>query len=211
MRHVYLLCLVASAAVAEDADFAAADKYLSEQSNARACDAFTSFLKAQPGSPLAREAEAKRDVACTRVGKGNYHPELVTIATTGEKDFARAYAAWELGQRGERSFDEALTLLKQAAGGEGWQAAGGEGRQAAQARQLFLAGTIRQMQNEQYNPKRCEQLAAAALELAGPEDAAHLRFLRAQSYASQANRQADAEREYLDLGRGSSSFADNGL
>ncbi|MFT3838096.1 MAG: MG2 domain-containing protein [Myxococcaceae bacterium] len=203
MRHVLLLCLVAGTALAEDADFTAADKYLSEQSNARACDGFTAFLKTQPNSPLAREAEAKRDVACTRVGKGNYHADLVTLATTGEKDFARAYAAWELGQRGERSYDDALQLLK--------QASTGEGRQATQAKQLFLAGTVRQMQNDLYNVKRCEQLCGAALELANAEQAAQLRLLRAQSYATQANRQADAEREYLDLGKGNTSFADNAL
>ena len=61
MRHSVLLCVMAAvAAAADDSSFEAADKYLREESNARACDGFTSFLKSNPDTPLKRETTAKR-------------------------------------------------------------------------------------------------------------------------------------------------------
>ena len=79
MLHTLLLCLAAAA----DDSFDAADKYLREESNARACDGFTAFLKNNPDSPLKREATAKRAKACYRVGRsGNWTQELQQMATT---------------------------------------------------------------------------------------------------------------------------------
>src|SRR3954468_8443969 len=102
MRHSLLLCLCAVAAAAlEDSSFDAADKYLREESNARSCDGFAAFLKANPDSPLKREAEAKRARPCWRAGRsGNWWQELTTPSTTGEKDFARAYACSALADQG---------------------------------------------------------------------------------------------------------------
>ncbi len=204
MRFVTACTLLAAATLGQaDPDFLSADKSLSEQSYARACDGFNAFLKAHADSPLAREAQAKRAASCLRVGRGNTYNELVTLATKGEKDFARAYASWELAQRGERSFDEALALLK--------QAASGDDRQAKQARALFIAGALRQMENESYNQKKVEQLAAQGLELAGPADAAHLRLLRARTHAQQTKTQPAAEEEFLAVGKGDTQWADNAL
>src|SRR5438105_13324031 len=101
MIHTLVFCLAAAAA---DDSFEAADKYLREESNARACDSFTNFLKANPDSPLKREATAKRARACWKVGKGNYWQELQTMASTGEKDFARAYACTIVSEQGYTEF-----------------------------------------------------------------------------------------------------------
>src|SRR5829696_2287743 len=118
MNKTLWLCLLSVTAFAQEASFEAPDKYLREESNARACDGFTAFLKASPESPLKREATAKRAKACMRVGRaGNWTSELQTMATTGEKDFARAYACTVIAEQGYVDFaTQCLPLLKQALG-----------------------------------------------------------------------------------------------
>src|SRR5258708_14661305 len=96
MRTTLLICLAATAAFADET-FDAADKHLREESNARACDEFAAFLKANPDSPYAREATAKHAKACWKVGRsGDWVQQLQKLSTTGEKDFGRAYSAYAL-------------------------------------------------------------------------------------------------------------------
>ena len=91
MRRFLVLAALAASLPAFAQSFEAANKYLKESSNSRACEAFTEFLKANPADPLAREAAVKKAVACVRAGKGQYE-ELRKLGTTGEKDFPRAVA-----------------------------------------------------------------------------------------------------------------------
>ena len=100
MRRLFVLVALAASLPALAQDFEAANKYLQERSYSRACDAFTAYLKANPGDPLAREAAAKKAVSCVRANKGSYE-ELRKLGTEGEKDFPRAVAMHTMWERGE--------------------------------------------------------------------------------------------------------------
>ncbi len=205
-RTLWLTLVVAgSGAFAQDASFDTADKYLRESSFSRACDGFTTFLKATPASPLAREATAKRAMACLKIGKGSYYSELKEVADKGEKDFARAYAAWALAERGDRTFAAALPLLK--------QAAGGNDRPAIQARELFVRGALLEMERNSYDRAKlnslCEDIQSVST---SANDKAHARLMRARSYLQGDQKSAAAgEAELNLLGEGNSGFADDAL
>ncbi len=84
---VFAVVLLAArlAGAEEPADFAAANKSLAEKSYTRACDGFAGFLKsAGVASPLAREAQAKKAWACSRVGKGGWD-ELLQVRHPGRE------------------------------------------------------------------------------------------------------------------------------
>ena len=119
MRHTLLFCLLATAAHAADASFDLADQHLREENNARACDELTAFLKANPDSPLVREApgEAREGVLAGRP-LGRLVQRAAEDGDAGEKDFARAYAAYALAEQGYSGVQTALPLLKQAASGD---------------------------------------------------------------------------------------------
>ncbi len=199
-----LLCLVATAAAAQEASFEAADKYLREESNARACDGFTAFLKANPDSPLKREATAKRAKACMRVGRsGSWTSELQTMATTGEKDFARAYACTAIAEQGYVDFSTCLPLLKQAIG---------DGRVGDEARALFIRGAFRDLDNYTYDKKRTFERVGEILEISTkPGEKARARLYRARVNLRDSKTFADAEKELRELGDGGSDVADDAL
>ncbi|MBS1151004.1 MAG: hypothetical protein H6Q89_2702, partial [Myxococcaceae bacterium] len=198
------LAILATGASAQDASFEGADKYLRESSFSRACDGFTAYLKANPSAPLAREATAKRAIACLRVGKGNYSTELRELADKGEKDFARAYAAWALAERGERTFAVALPLLK--------QAAGGEDRQAKQARELFVRGALMEMERNSYDRPKLNALCEDVQQIStNANDKARARLIRARGNLQDSKSAPAGEAELKALGEGSSDFADDAL
>lgn len=205
MRPLVLLLTLPCAALAQtgDAAFDAADRSLAEQSNARACDAFEKFLKASPGSALAREAEAKRAFACMNAGRGgNHYQALRKLADEGEKDFARAWAMWALAERGERQPQDALGLLK--------QAAGGEGRTGKEARRLYVSASFRAIQNNSWDLKHVNARVEGILELSdNPAEKARARFLRGQAQLN--HNQPQGEKELLDVGAGQTEWADDAL
>ncbi len=198
------LALVSVTAAAQDATFDSGNKYLTEQSFSKACDAFSSFLKASPQSPLAREATVKRAFTCWRVGQRDGSAELTRFADTGEKDFARAWAMWTLTQQGSRQFEAAIPLLQ--------QAMSGEGRQANEARALLVAGALRALEQAQYNPTVANRLTEVVLQASrSPEDSAHARFIRAQVWLRANDTLSKGESELTELGGGSTSWADDAL
>jgi alpha-2-macroglobulin len=206
MRTLTLVLLFPSIVLAQsgDAAFDAADKSLSEQSNARACDGFTRFLKENPSSALAREATAKRAHACINSSRGTseHYTQLREIADKGEKDFARAWAMWSLGQRGERQPQEALPLLK--------QAASGDGRTAKEAKRLFIAGSFQAISYNSYDLKAVNARVEGILEMSdNPNEKARARFLRGQTQLN--NGQPQGEKELLDVGAGQTEWADDAL
>ncbi len=200
------LCVLLSAsafAQSGDASFDAANQKLQEQSYSRACDAFTAFIKANPGAPLEREAKAKRAAACLRVGKGNWS-ELQELADKGERDFARAWATFYLWEQGSRSFEQATPLLK--------QAAGGEGRTATEARAMLVRGALIEAERNAWNRQRVEQMAAVVLEYATTaSQKARARLLRGAARLREQKTQAEGETELLELGRGETEWADDAL
>ncbi|MBX7096711.1 MAG: hypothetical protein K1X89_03275 [Myxococcaceae bacterium] len=202
-RTLFFLCLVPALALADDG-FGPANQRLFEQSFVRACDGFTAYLKASPGAKDAREAQAKKAYACYRAGRGNGGQELRTLADTGEKDFARAYAAWALSQLGERQFSAALPLLK--------QAASGDDRAAKEARMLFVSGALQEMERQQWNQALVVSLADQVLEVADtPGPKAKARYLRAVARLNGGASAAQGEKELLELGQGDSEWADDAL
>jgi uncharacterized protein YfaS (alpha-2-macroglobulin family)/TolA-binding protein len=199
-----LLALVSTTALAQGASFEAANRFLAEQSFSKACDGFEAFLKASPSSPLAREATAKRAWACWRLGKRNGSTELTTLADTGEKDFARAYAAWALSQQGYRNFEQAMPLLQ--------QATKSDGRVGAEARAMLVAGALRQLNGSVYDPAQADRSAAVVLEVSENEnERAQARFLRAQVLLRNEPTSSRAEKELTEVGSGKSDFADDAL
>jgi uncharacterized protein YfaS (alpha-2-macroglobulin family) len=204
MNRNLLLALTITAGTATAQDFEGADKYLRESSFARACDGFTAFLKTNPSSPLVREATAKRGAACLKVGKGNFNDELKQLADKGEKDFGRAYANWALAERGERSFDSALVLMK--------QAAGGDDRAGKQAREMFVRGALTEMERNAWDRQKLNGLCEDVLSLASSaNDKAHARLLRARANLQEAKTISAGEAELKDLGNGSTDFADDAI
>lgn len=203
MRRFLVLAVLAASLPAFAQSFETANKYLKEQSYSRACDAFAAFLKDNAADPLAREAQAKRAVACVRAGKGQYE-ELRKLATTGEKDFPRAVAMHGLWERGEQNFDAVSPLLE--------QAMGDEGRRGAEARALLEAGIIREMDNNTWNLQRVEKLAELGLSLdSNAELTAAYRWRRARSRLNNGNKAKEAEAELRDVANGKTDVADDAL
>ena len=98
MRSITLsLTLIASAALAQDASFDAANKYLSEQSFSKACEGFEAFLKANPGTVL-----------------------LDAMVTGEHKTLPGAYWAPELGAVtiGQKELDQIERTVRAANGGD---------------------------------------------------------------------------------------------
>jgi hypothetical protein len=199
-----LLVLTASAALGQGASFDAANRFLTEQSFSKSCEAFEAFLAANPQAPLAREATAKRAWACWRSGKRDGSTELTKLADTGEKDFARAFAAWALSQQGYRNFDVVLPLLQ--------QATRSDGRVGAEARAFLVAGCLRQLNGYSYDVKLVERYTEAVLEVSDVEnERGQARFLRAQVLLRNEGSSSRAEKELTDVGGGKSEWADDAL
>jgi uncharacterized protein YfaS (alpha-2-macroglobulin family) len=205
MRHTLLICLVATAAFAEDPAFNTADQHLREESNARACDEFTAWLKANPDSPFAREAKVKRAKACWKVGRGgDWVQELQKESTTGEKDFARAYAAYALAEQGYSGVQTALPLLK--------QAASGDDRVAKEARTLFVRAAFREMDNNNWDRNAVLKLVDQVIEVSDrPGEKARAQLYRVRQNLRDEKHFSDGEREARELGAGSSEVADDAL
>ncbi|MBK7860111.1 MAG: hypothetical protein IPJ65_16155 [Archangiaceae bacterium] len=204
MRNALLLCLAASVAAAEDSSFEAADRYLREESNARACDGFSAFLKATPESALKREATAKRARACFKAGRsGSWVQELQALANAGEKDFARAYACSVLAEQGYQDFAGCLPLLKQAIG---------DGRVGDEARALFVRGAFRDLDNNGYDKRRVLDRVAQLLEVSSkPNEKARARLYRARVNLREGKSQTEGEAELREVGQGGTDSADDAL
>lgn len=200
----WCLVVLPVAAFAQNESFDAANKYLSEQSYSKACDGFEAFLKANAQSPLAREATAKRALACWKVGKSNGNTVLSKLADSGEQDFTRAYAQWALSNQGYRQFQQALPLLI--------AATKSEGRQGSEARALLISGCLAQLDNSTWDPRQAEKLTDIVLANTSNEtDKAHARFDRAQAWLRNQQTQAKADEELASVGAGSTSWADDAL
>lgn len=196
-----LAALVAMPTLAQDFD--TPNRQLKEKSHARACDGFTAFLKANPSSPLAREATAKKAAACLQVGKGGWD-ELRKIADGGEKDFGRAFAMYTLYERGDRGFDPVIPLLQ--------QAAGGEGRVAEEARALLVRGGFIELERNSWDPKRADKMTELVLaQSSNATEKARARFLRARTRLQSGQQQAEAEKELGEVGAGETEWADDAL
>lgn len=203
MRRIAgFLALLALPVLAQDFD--TPNRQLQERSNSRACDGFTAFLKANPSSPLAREAQAKKAAACLAAGKGNYE-ELRKLAKEGEKDFARAYAAYVLFERGEYQFSAVTPLLQ--------QAASGDDRAATEARALLVRGGFMEMDRNSWDLKRLDAASQIVLEYATTEtDRAHAKYLRSNRRLQQGGKDAAAaEKELEAVGAGDTEWADDAL
>ncbi len=204
MRSIPLLVLVATAAAAQEASFEAANKYLWEQSYSKACDTFEAFLKANPASPLAREATVKKTHACWRVGKGAGANELIKLADQGEQDFARAYAQWALSQQGHRSFEQSMALLQ--------TAAKSDGRVGDEARRMLVGGCLARAQNAVYDPTNAERFAGCVLEYSrSGDEKAQARFYRGQAWLRVEPSRSKGERELTEVGGSDSQWADDAL
>jgi uncharacterized protein YfaS (alpha-2-macroglobulin family) len=204
MRHTLVVCFVSTLSFAAE-PFDVANQHLREESNARACDEFTAFLKASPDSPLAREAQAKRAKACARGGRsGNWSGDLQKLATQGEKDFGRAYAAYALAELGWGNMQPALPLLK--------QAASGDDRVAKEARVLFVRGAFREMDNNNWDRNAVLKLVDQVLEVSDvPAEKARARLYRVRQNLRDDKHFADGEREARELGDGNTDVADDAL
>jgi hypothetical protein len=199
-----LLALTGTASLAQEPVFDAANRFLSEQSFSKACDAFDAFLKASPQSPLSREATAKRAWACWRSGKRDGSTELTKLADGGEKDFTRAFAAWALSQQGYRNFEQVMPLLQ--------QATKADGRAGVEARAFLVAGCLRQLNGYAYDVKQVDRYTEAVLEVSEVEnERAQARFLRAQVLLRTEGNQSRGEKELTDVGGGKSEWADDAL
>ncbi|MBL8939983.1 MAG: hypothetical protein JNM69_35855, partial [Archangium sp.] len=205
MRFIALsLPLLATAALAQDASFDAANKYLAEQSFSKACEGFEAFLKANPSAAQSREATAKRAFACWKVGKRDGSTELTKLADTGEQDFARAYAQWALSAQGYRNANQAMPLLK--------TATKAEGRVGDEARRLLVGICLAQLDNYLYDVKQADLLTNTVLEVATNEtDKAHARFGRAQVLVRNEQTRSKGEQELTEVGGGTTSWADDAL
>jgi uncharacterized protein YfaS (alpha-2-macroglobulin family) len=202
-RLTGILTLLALPALAQDFD--TANRHLQERSDSRACDGFTAFLKASPSSPLAREASAKKAAACFAAGRGN-SAELRALATTGEKDFARAFAAFTLFERGGEGELAAVTALLK-------QAAAGDGRTAREARALCTRAGFVEMERRAYDLPRLEAAAQLVLEFADSEaDRARAKLLRSTRRLQFGGAgTATAEKELTAVGAGATEWADDAV
>ncbi|MBX7113973.1 MAG: hypothetical protein K1X64_06510 [Myxococcaceae bacterium] len=199
-------CLSTTATFAQsDASFDAANNYATEESHTRACDAFIAFLKTNPGSPLRREAEAKQARSCIRAGRsGEFASKLQTLANQGEKDFARAYALFALGEQGYGdAFSKALPLLKQAAG---------DSRIGKEARALFVRAAFTEIERNAYDTQKISTLVEQVLDVSDrPADKARARLWRGRSKLGNEKTFNEGERELRELGNGGSELADDAL
>lgn len=199
-------CVSSITALAQsETSFEAANKYASEETHSRACDVFTAFLKANPSSPLAREAQAKKARSCIRAGRGGDNQALLRqLANQGEKDFARAYALFTLGEQGQGdAFSKALPLLKQAVGAD---------RIGKEARALFLRAAFADIERNVYDRQRVATLVEQVLEVSDkPAEKARARYLRGRSKLNDSKTFAEGESELREVGSGSSDVADNAL
>ncbi|MEW5741868.1 MAG: MG2 domain-containing protein [Myxococcota bacterium] len=201
-RLACLVSVLALPAVAQDFD--TPNRQLQEKSHSRACDGFTAFVKANPSSPLAREASAKKAAACLMAGKGSYD-ELRKLAKEGEKDFGRAYAAFILFERGELQFSAVSPLLK--------QAASGDDRVAKEARALLVRGGFVEMERNLWDPARLTSASEIVLEYAATDtERARAKFLRSRQRFQQGGKDAPAaEKELQSVGDGNTEWADDAL
>lgn len=198
--------LVATLAFAQASTFEAANAFLAEESLAKACEGFEAFLTANPGSPLTREATAKRAYACWRTGKRSEGAnELTKLANdTQQQDFAAAFAQWALAVQGYVNVQQALSPLK--------KAARADGRTGAEAKRLLVSVALKQLDNSLWDPKTAESLTELVLATATSEpDKAHARFARAQAWLRNQPTQGKAEQELTSVGAGNTEWADDAL
>ncbi|PZR07830.1 MAG: hypothetical protein DI536_26050 [Archangium gephyra] len=188
------------AAPASATSFDDANRSWLERSYSRACDAFTDVSKAEPGN---REAAVKRSAACYRAGK-NGAEDLAKFADGKENDFARAVALAALFDRGHRPFDAVAPALE--------AALKDEGRRGKEARSLYDAAVILELDGNSWNAARADKVVAAALNTnPGAETAAAIRFRRARTRLNSGQKVQEAEAELLDVGKGNTDVADDAL
>ena len=203
---------------AEQSSFDAANRYLAEQSLARACDSFKEFLRKFPSSALASEAKVKGARACWLAGKdGSAAQQTLRAAgdSSGAVDLPRAFANATLAERGDTWMSNgrsnrgavALEQLEAVARGSG-------GRWAKEARAIFFRLALQQMEQQLYNLKGLEAICDRVLSLEpSANDRARALLLRARAWyqTGEKERVARADRELLDLGQGKTEFADDAL
>lgn len=200
MRRFLVLSALVVSLPALAQDFEAANRFLQERSYTRACDAFTSYVKKAPED---REAAAKKAAACVRAGRDSMEA-LRKLATTGEKDFARAVAQHALWERGELGFDAMAPLLQ--------QAMTESGRRGAEARGLLEGALVRELDNHTWNAQRTEKLTELGLSLgSNAELTANYRLHRARARLQASQKLKEAEAELRDVGAGKSDLADDAL
>lgn len=198
--------LVAHLSWAQDGSFEAADRYAKEESHSRACDAFTAFLKSNPSSSLQREATAKQARSCWVVGRGpTSYETLRKLSSEGEKDYARAYAAWAFAERTGNDMRPALTLLK--------DFAGTGGRIGAEAKALYLKASFAELDRSQYDRARTQTLVRDVLDIAPDAHSKALARLYRARAALRTDGKAAAEgvAELKELGAQSTDVADDAL
>lgn len=200
MKVLCAVLAVTCASPALAATFDDANRAWLERSYSRACEAFTEVSKAEPSN---REAAVKRWAACARVGRPG-GDDVSKIADGKENDFARALALHAQWDRGNRGFDAMAPALQ--------QALGLGGRQGNEARALYDAAVLRELDNNLWNNDRVEKVAAAAL-ATGPGAAveAGIRFRRAKSRVNSGTKVQQGESELVELGAGKSDYADDAL
>lgn len=200
MRFTCALLSLTLASSAFAAGFDDANRSWLERSYSRACDGFTEVVKADPSN---REAIVKRWAACQQVGKSGGE-DISKIADGAEKDFARALALHALWNRGSRSFDVMAPALK--------SQLAAEGRRGKEARSLYDAAVLRELDNNAWNAARAEKVAADALATEpSAELVAAIRFRRAKARVNSGTKVSEGEAELLDVGKGSSDLADDAL
>jgi uncharacterized protein YfaS (alpha-2-macroglobulin family) len=203
-----------SAPEAEQSVFDAADRSLSEESNARACEAFGEFLRKHSSSVLAREAKVKQARACLLAGRegSNSMKVLREIANEGPVDLPRALANLTLTERGDNWMPKgnqsrvnvALDQFEDVARGSG-------GRWAKEARGLFFRIALQQMEARAWEVPFVENTTKRVLALEpSARTRSHALFLRARTlYQTGATERG--VKELAELGRGQSEFADDAL
>ena len=202
---------------AEQSAFNGANRYLAEQSMARACDAFREFLRKNPSSALANEAKVKGARACLSAGRDSSAAQqtLRAAAESGPVDLPRALANVTLVERGETWTSNgrqnraslALEQLEAVARGSG-------GRWAKEARGIFFRMALQQMEQQRYNPQNVEKLCERVLSLEpSANDRAQALYLRAQSWhhTGEKERITRADKDLQELGKGQTEFADDAL
>src|SRR5207244_1924101 len=147
---------------------------------------------------------AKRGRACWRAGRsGNWYQDLQTMATTGEKDYARAYACSALVEQGYNDATACLPLLKQAISDD---------RVGEEARGAFVRAAFRDLDNYSYDKKRTHERVAQILEVSkSAQEKARARLYRARVNLREPPSFAEGDKEMRELGEGTSEVADDAL
>jgi hypothetical protein len=206
-----------SAPAEDQAAFDRANRFLSEQSMSRACDAFRELLRQRPSSELAREAQVKGARACLRAGRDSSEAlqTLRKLAEEGPVDLPRALAHLTLAEQGETWTSKgnkdrtavALEQLEAVARDSG-------GRWAREAKGLFFRMAFERMERQSWETATVEKLCERVLALEpSATERARARYLRALSWQREGGKERlqRMEKDLLELGQGQTEFADDAL